>query len=181
MKDIKCKLFYKKSIDKNTLQKEIETYNILDKLKIPYMGAEHSEAPTIEALKEVESFLDVKICKNLFLCNTQKTKFYLLIMPGHKKFLTKKLSKQINSSRLSFANGEFMEEYLNISPGSLSIYGLIFDRDKKVNLVIDKDILKEEYLGFHPCVNTSTLKIKTSDIFEKLLQYTGHIPEFVEL
>ena len=174
-------LFNSKPSDDNSLQKEIETYDILDKLNIEYSGVEHNEAPTIEALREVEAFLEVKACKNLFLCNSQKTKFYLLIMPGDKKFLTKNLSKQINSARLSFADGSFMEKYLNITPGSLRIFGLIFDKELKVNLVIDKEALQDEYVGFHPCVNTTTLKIKSSDIIEKFLPYTGHEPTMVEL
>ena len=163
------------------LQIEVETYDTLDKLGISYTGVEHNEAPTIEALQEVETILGVKACKNLFLCNSQKTKFYLLIMPGDKKFVTKNLSKQINSARLSFADGSYMEELLNISPGSLSIFGLINDKEGKVNLVIDKEALDHEYVGFHPCVNTATLKVKSSDIIERFLPYTGHEPTMVEL
>lgn len=174
-------LFNSKPPEKGRLQKEIETYDILDNLNIEYTGVDHDEAPTIEALREVESFIGVKACKNLFLCNSQKTKFYLLIMPGDKKFITKNLSKQINSPRLSFAGGEFMEKYLNITPGSLSIFGLIFDKERNVNLVIDKEALEGEFTGFHPCVNTTTLKLKTSDIIEKFLPYTGHAPAIVEL
>ena len=169
-------LFNSRPSNGSRLQKEIETYNILDNLKIKYTGVD-----PIEALQEVDSFLGVKACKNLFLCNSQKTKFYLLIMPGDKKFITKILSKQINSSRLSFADGKFMEQYLNITPGSLSIFGLIYDKELNVNLVIDKEALKDEYVGFHPCVNTTTLKLKTSDIIEKFLPYTGHEPMIVEL
>ncbi|HAQ39447.1 MAG TPA: prolyl-tRNA synthetase associated domain-containing protein [Clostridiales bacterium] len=167
--------------DNERLKKEIETYEVLEKLNIAFMGVDHEEAATIEDLHEVESALDVKICKNLFLCNSQKTKFYLLIMPGDKKFLTKNLSKQINSSRLSFADGSFMEELLNITPGSLSILGLIFDKEHKVNLVIDKEVTEEEYFGCHPCINTSTLKVKTADIMNKFLTYTGHEPAMVQL
>lgn len=174
-------LFHSKPSDEGRLQKEIEIYNILDNLNIRYSGLDHNEAPTIESLQEVEIFLGVKACKNLFLCNSQKTIFYLLVMPGDKRFLTKNLSKQINSSRLSFADSSFMEKYLNITPGSLSIFGLVFDKEHKVNLVIDREVLKDEYVGFHPCVNTTTLKIKSSDIIEKFLTYTGHESTMVEL
>lgn len=174
-------LFYSKPSSESILQKEIETYEILDKLNIKYTGVNHQEAMTIESLQEAEKFLGVKACKNLFLCNSQKTKFYLLIMPGDKKFITKDLSKQVNCARLSFANGTFMEELLNITPGSLSIFGLIFDKKHKVNLIIDKEALEGEYVGFHPCVNTTTLKIKAMDITEKFLPYTGHEPIMVEL
>lgn len=177
----KFKLFYSKPQAGERLEKEIETYDLLDMLKVSYVGVDHSEASTLEELQEVEEFLDVKICKNLFLCNSQKTKFHLLIMPGDKKFLTKHLSKQINSSRLSFAEGKFMEDLLNIEPGSLSIFGLVYDKEKEVNLIIDREVLEEEYLGFHPCVNTASLKIKKADIIEKFLPYTGHKPAIVEL
>ncbi|RBP61334.1 Ala-tRNA(Pro) deacylase [Alkalibaculum bacchi] len=165
----------------NRLQKEIETYDLLNKLNIPFAGIDHQAAMTIEDLGDTESLLGISIAKNLFLRNSSKSKFYLLVMPGHKKFLTKNLSKQIESSRLSFADGSYMEEYLNITPGSCSILGLMFDKEHKVNLVIDKDIIDSEYLGCHPCVNTSSLKIKTSDIMEVFLPHTGHEAAIVEL
>lgn len=143
-------LFNSKPSCENRLQKEIETYDVLDKLNIHYTGVDHQEAMTIDSLADVDKFLGTRACKNLFLCNSQKNKFYLLILPGDKKFVTKDLSRQINSARLSFANGSFMEEFLNITPGSLSIFGLIFDREHKVNLVIDKDAFKDEFAGHKP-------------------------------
>lgn len=121
----------------------------------------------MEACEEVEKQLGVTICKNLFLCNRQKTNFYLLLMPGDKKFLTKDFSKQLGVSRLSFAEAEFMEKYLDITPGSVSVLGLINDTSRTVHLSIDKDLLKDEYIGCHPCINTSSLKIKTDDILNK--------------
>ena len=114
------------------------------------------------------------MCKNLFLRNQQKTCFYLLLMPGDKKFMTKILSKQLGISRLSFAEAEYMEEFLNITPGSVSVMGLMNDANHQVNLLIDQDILDAEYIGCHPCVNTSSMKIKTSDILEKFLKHTAH-------
>ncbi len=178
---IKSKTLFHSKPNESRLQKELDTYDILEKLEIPYAALDHEVAMTMEDLQEVEAALNVKVSKNLFLCNTQKTKFYMLIMPADKKFLTKNLSKQINSSRLSFADGSYMEELLNITPGSLSVFGLMFDKDNKVNLVIDKDVLGEEYFGCHPCINTSTLKIKTADILNKFLPYVVHEPTFVEL
>lgn len=173
-------IFNSKPID-NRLQKEIETYELLDKLNITYTGVDHEAALTIEDLYEVEKVLDVKVGKNLLLCNASKSNFYLLIMPGDKKFLTKNFSKQIGSSRLSFASGEHMEELLNITPGALSVLGLMFDKECKVNLAIDKEVLKDDFFGCHPCVNTSTIKIKTSDIINKFITYTGHDASIVEL
>ena len=165
------------------LDKEIRVYDLLDKLGIAYQRVDHEATMTMEACEEVDRILgdDTTICKNLFLCNRQKTDFYLLLMPGEKPFKTKFLSKQIGTARLSFADGEQMEEYLNITPGSLSLMGLIFDKEKKVHLVIDKEVLDEEYFGCHPCINTSTLLMKISDVKEKILPALGHEYQVVEL
>lgn len=156
------------------LEKEIRTYDFLDKLNIEYERVDHPAAETMEMCEEAEKALGVKICKNLFLCNRQKTVFYLLLMPGDKPFKTKDLSAQINSARLSFADGEMMEKYLDITPGSLSVLGLMNDKEREVTLLIDEDVLSEEYFGCHPCINTSSLKIKTSDATEKIIPATNH-------
>ncbi|KGK87792.1 aminoacyl-tRNA synthetase [Desulfosporosinus sp. HMP52] len=174
-------LYQSKPNEANRTKKEMDTYNLLDKLEISYFRLDHEETPSIEVCYEVEKLLGIEICKNLFLCNTQKTRFYLLMMPGRKKFRTKDLSRQINSSRLSFAEADDMEKYLNIVPGSVSVLGLMNDVNKCVTLLIDKDVLRDEFLGCHPCVNTSSLKIKTTDLLTKFLPYTGHEPTFVEL
>ena len=156
------------------LEKEMAVYDLLDKLNISYERVDHEVASTVEACHDVDNLLGIHICKNLFLCNSQRTAFYLLMMPGEKKFVTKDISKQIGSARLSFAEAEYMEQLLNITPGSVSIMGLMNDKEHKVQLLIDSDILKDEYIGCHPCINTSSLKLKTSDILEKFLPYTGH-------
>ena len=136
---------------------------------------------TMEACQGVDEILRIHMCKNLFLCNSQKTVFYLLLMPGEKKFKTKELSKQIGSARLSFASEEYMVKYLNIRPGSVSIMGLMNDKENRVNLLIDEDVLKEEFLGCHPCVNTASLRLKTKDVTEKFLPYVGHSYRVVHL
>ena len=156
------------------LEKEIRVYDLLDSLQIPYLRTDHGVADTMEACNKIDAVLDVLICKNLFLCNTQKTKFYLLMMPGDKKFKTKDLSKQINSARLSFADAEYMERYLDITPGSVSIMGLMNDKDNQVQLLIDEEVLKGEYLGCHPCVNTSSIRIRTNDIMDIFLPAVHH-------
>ena len=162
-------------------EKEGLCYDALESLNIPYQRVSHEEIGTIEGTFEIAEVLGVKIAKNLFLCNSQKTDFYLLVMPGEKPFKTKFLSPQLGCSRLSFAPSEFMEEYLGCTPGSASVLGLIFDRQIKVRLIIDKDLLKDEYFGCHPCLNSSSLKIKMSDILEKFLPNFHHTPTFVEL
>ena len=156
------------------LPREIRTYDFLDALGIEYKRTDHEPANNMEACNEIDAVLGVIICKNLFLCNRQKTNFYLLMMPGDKKFKTKELSSQIHSARLSFAGPEDMLKYLDIEPGAVSIMGLMNDKDKKVQLLIDEDVLEDEYLGCHPCVCTSSLKLKTKDVIEKYLPATGH-------
>ena len=147
------------------LEKEMRVYDLLDQLGISYLRTDHEAAGTMEDCNEIDRILDVLICKNLFLCNRQKTKFYLLMMPGDKPFKTKELSAQIHSARLSFAPEEYMEEYLDITPGSVSIMGLMNDTDNQVQLLVDEEVLQGEFLGCHPCVNTSSLKLGTKDVF----------------
>ncbi len=163
------------------LPREVRTYDLLDSLGIKYLRTDHERTDTMEECNEVDAILGVVICKNLFLCNKQKTSFYLLMMPGEKKFKTKELSAQIKSSRLSFANAEDMLKYLDIEPGSVSIMGLMNDKDHAVQLLIDEDVLKDEYLGCHPCVNTSSLKMRTEDIITRFLPAVGHDYKSVKL
>lgn len=156
------------------LPKEMAVYSLLDELSIPYERVDHAVTETMEACENIDMLLDVSMCKNLFLRNRQKTAFYLLMMPGKKKFKTKDVSKQLGTSRLSFAEAEYMEQYLNITPGSVSVLGLMNDSNHAVHLVIDKELLDNEYIGCHPCINTSSLKIRTEDILNIFLKHTGH-------
>ncbi|WP_077611621.1 prolyl-tRNA synthetase associated domain-containing protein [Clostridium sp. Marseille-P2415] len=163
------------------LPKEIRTYDLLDKLKIPYSRLDHSPLPTIEACRDIDALLDIDICKNLFLRNAQKTDFYLLLLPGGKKFRTAVLSKQIGSARLSFAEPEFMAEFLDITPGSVSVLGLMNDKNRRVRLLIDKDVISHEFFGCHPCINTSSLRLKTADLLDKFLPAIGYEYTLVDL
>ncbi len=121
------------------------------------------------------------ICKNLFLCNRQRTRFYLLMMPGDKVFRTKELSAQIGSSRLSFGEAVYMEKYLHTSPGSVSVMGLLHDTEGRVQLLMDRDILRGAFLGCHPCMNTSSIRLRTEDLLKKFLPAVGHTPVYVDL
>ena len=163
------------------LAKEVRVYDLLDSLNISYQRIDHEAAMTMEACAAVDEVLEATICKNLLLCNRQKTDFYLLLMPGDKPFKTKDLSAQIGSSRLSFADGAFMEQFLDITPGSLSVLGLMNDADHRVRLLIDRDLLGGEFIGCHPCINTSSLRLRTADLMEKIIPAMGHEPTFVEL
>ena len=163
------------------LPKEQRVYALLDALGIEYSRVDHEPAMTMEACIAVDEALGAPMCKNLLLCNRQCTDFYLLLMPGGKPFKTSVLSKQIGSSRLSFADGSYMEQFLDITPGSLSVLGLMNDRDHRVRLLIDADVLAGEYIGVHPCINTSSLRIRTQDLMEKLIPEMGHAPTMVTL
>lgn len=165
----------------NRLKKELRVYDLLDKLGIDYLRVDHEALATMEACKAVDDLLEVNMCKNLFLCNSQKTNFYLLLMPGEKKFKTKDLSKQIGSARLSFASPEDMEKYLDITPGSVSVMGLMNDKEGSVQLLIDQDLMKEQYLACHPCINTSSIKLTMEDLLNKFLPSIKHTPNIVNL
>ncbi len=161
------------------LEKERRVYDLLDKLGVPYQRIDHEAAMTMEACAAIDAVLDATICKNLLLCNRQNTEFYLLLMPGDKPFKTKTLSHQIGSSRLSFAGAEYMEQFLDITPGSLSILGLMNDTDNRVQLLIDEDVLKGAFFGCHPCINTSSLRLSTKDLTERIIPALGHSPRLV--
>ncbi len=163
------------------LPREVRVYDLLDELGIEYLRVDHEPATTMEACEAIDEAIGTLMCKNLFLCNRQKTRFYLLLMPGDKKFKTKELSSQINSARLSFAEAEDMLKYLDIEPGAVSVMGLMNDKDHAVTLLIDEDVKAGEFIGCHPCVCTSSLKIKTSDILGKFLKAVGHEPQIVHL
>ena len=173
--------FGRPATNEGRLDKEIRCYDLLDSLGIEYGRVDHEPAMTMEACIAVDEALGATMCKNLMLCNRQCTVFYMLLTPGEKVFKTSELSKKIGSSRLSFAKGEYMEQFLDITPGSLSILGLMNDKEKQVNLLIDEDVLKGEYIGVHPCMNTSSLRIRTSDMMEKLIPAMGHEPTIVSL
>ena len=163
------------------LQKEIAVYDLLDSLSISYDRVDHQAMMTIAQCEEVDKSLGISICKNLFLCNQQKTKFYLLMMPGMKKFVTKEVCKLIPSPRLSFANETYMEELLNITPGSVSVMGLMNYKENRVKLLIDREVAEAEYLGCHPCINTSSLKMKTTDVLERFLPAVGHEYQILDI
>lgn len=156
------------------LEKEIRVYDLLDSLDVWYQRIDHEAAYTMDACLEIDEALQATICKNLFLCNRQKTAFYLLLIRDDKVFKTKEISRQIGSSRLSFASPDDMRKYLDITPGSVSIMGLMNDKENAVRLLVDEDVLKGEYIGFHPCINTSSLKLRTADVFGPVLRAMHH-------
>lgn len=163
------------------MKKEQNVYELLDRLGISYEYVDHAPAMTMEDCEDVDRVLDATMCKNLFLCNRQKTKFYLLMIAHDKKFLTKEISAQIGSARLSFGSAEDMESLIDITPGSVSVLGLMYDKDHKVQLLIDEELLDAEYFGAHPCVNTTSLRLCMKDVLQVFLPEVGHEPISVRL
>ena len=161
------------------LEREIRVYDFLDDHGIEYWRTDHAPADTMEVCSEIDAVLGATICKNLFLCNRQETAFYLLMIPDTKVFHTKDLSAQIGSARLSFAKPEYMEKFLDITPGSVSVLGLMNDKEHQVKLLIDEEVLDSEYFGCHPCINTSSLRMRTVDLIEKVLPAMEH--DFVKV
>lgn len=165
----------------NRMEQEKDTYDLLDELSVEFLGTDHPPADTMAVCEERAKVLNTRICKNLFLCNRQENTFYLLCMPADKQFKTSIVSGQLGVSRLHFAPEEFMKRYLNLCPGSVSIMGLMYDTENHVNLLIDEDLKEQEYFACHPCINTSSIKFKTSELFNKLLPNMRHQPRFVKL
>lgn len=165
----------------NRLSKEIRTYDFLDKLNIEYQRIDHEPAMTMEVCAEIDKTLKAMICKNLFLCNRQETNFYLLMIPADKKFKTKDLSAQLGVSRLSFGKEKYMENFLDITPDSVSVMGLMNDTENNVRLIIDEDVFKDEYFGCHPCINTSSIRLRMSDLTDTILPAMNHTPTIVHL
>lgn len=164
------------------LPRELRTYDLLDSLQISYERVDHDALPTIEACQHVDELLGTPMCKNLFLRNAQKTAFYLLLLPGEKKFKTAALSKQIGSARLSFAEPEFMQQLMDLTPGSVTVLGLMNDTEHKVRLLIDREVIENhDFIGCHPCINTSSLKLKTQDLITKILPAIHHDYTLVDL
>lgn len=163
------------------LDKEMKSYEVLEKLGIPFKRLDHEAIGTVEGCEAIEKKLDMPIYKNLFLCNSKKEQYYLLMMRGKKTFKSSSIAKQIGSTRLSFGTPDVLEDYLNLTPGSVSLLGLIFDTTHRVKVLLDESILQETYIGCHPCINTSSLKISRAELLEKFLAYTGHEPTFVKI
>ena len=163
------------------IPQEVRCYDFLDALGVEYLRVDHEAADTMEVCQERAAALQTRICKNLFLCNRQVTTFYMLVMPADKPFKTSVVSPQLGVARLHFADETYMSEFLDLHPGSVSILGLMNDSENRVRLLMDRDLKEQEWFACHPCINTSSLKFKTADLFEKVIPAMHHVPTFIEL
>lgn len=148
---------------------------------VNYEKFSHEAVSSIDECRKIEETIGAEICKNLLIRNTPGTAYFLLSMKGNKPFVTKDISKKLCVSRLSFVSAEEMQTLVDTAPGSLGIFSLLFDKDKKIRFAADRDLLENEFICFHAGINTCTLKIKTADVFEKLLPLIGVEAEFIEV
>lgn len=156
-------------------------YDTLNELNIPFQKIDNEAITSMEECEDVENALGVEIRKSIFLCNRTKSEFYLLVMPSKKRFNTKMFSEKVVCSRTSFASTEHLKSVLGLTPGSITIMGLVNDRSHTVQLVIDSEIVNEEWFGCNAGLNTSHIKLKTRDLLDIFLKHTGHKPIVVKL
>ncbi len=175
------KTIYDSRPSEKRIPKEERCYDLLERLDVPFQRIDHEAVDTIEGCEEIEKLLGIRICKNLFLTNSKRDQYYLLMLPGEKQLVTRELAKKIGSTRLSFGAPEKMAKLLELTPGSVSVLGLMNDTENAVKLLIDRDIIDSEYFGCHPAINTSSLRLKTSDLLERLLPAMKHTPVIVEI
>lgn len=145
----------------------------LNELSIAYTMLEHQPIMTMAEGEAIANALGVKACKNLFLVNRYGEHF-LPLLSGEKRLDTKSIAKQIGSSHLSFASAYDLQDYLSVEQGAVSVLALMFDEDKRVKLIIDQDVVNQEFIGCHPCVNTCSLKLRTKDVLNRFMPAVGH-------
>jgi Ala-tRNA(Pro) deacylase len=159
---------------------EQEVYDVLDKLDIPYRRYEHEAVYTIKELDNQDIDFHGEHCKNLFVRNRKGNVHYLIVVEGSKRVDLKKISEQIGSTPLSFASEERLYKHLELKPGSVTPMGLINDRDKKVIVVIDKDLMSLDSIGVHPNVNTATITLSYENL-QKFLKWCQNKVQYVEI
>ena len=160
---------------------EQRVYDLLDELNIPYERVAHDAAYDMGACVVISKVLGVRICKNLLLTPRNRSAFYLLAMPDDLPFRTADFSKIIGSSRLSFATEEDLRDLLGVQIGSASVLGLMNDTEHRVTLAMERRVADAEWFGCHPCRNTSSLRLKTSDLLHVFLPHIGCTPVIVDL
>lgn len=152
----------------------------LDELSIPYELARHDKLYSIEECARAEEMLGAKMPKNLLLTTTNRSAYALLVMNGSTPFKTGVVSKNTGYSRLSFATEEDIGQLLGTYPGAVSPFGMMFDTELKVECLIDRELLCEEYLLFHPLDNARSVKILTKDLTDVFLPATGHKARYID-
>lgn len=154
--------------------------DILGQLKIKWERFGHPPVFTLEESARFWQNHGGAHCKNLFIRNYRGNHHYLVIVRGDKKVDLRRLTGQLEEDRLSFASPERLKRFLGLSPGAVSPFGLINDRQKAVVVVVDRDLMDESELNFHPNVNTATIKISKDD-FLRFLEWSGQKVIYLEM
>lgn len=160
------------AVTKSPLQKKV--YKTLDELQIPYERVDTDEAITMDDCTAIDQKLDMKMVKTLFLCNRQRSCFFLFVTCGDKPFRSKEFSQALGISRVSFAPAELMDEMLQTKVGAATVFSALVDPGRKINIVIDRDVLKEKYYGCSDGTTTGYLKIETEAVLHRFLPFTNH-------
>ena len=156
-------------------------YAFLNERGISYRKMDHEAVHTIEDCAAIDAELHSVTAKNYFLATKHRDRFYLCLVRPNARFKSVDISRQIASTRLSFAEEEHLARLLHVFPGAVSPMGLIFDEGKEVALLVDSGLRDVESIAFHPCDNTATLAMSGRDFFGAFLPAVGHDPRYVEI
>jgi len=157
-----------------------ELYSLLESLGITYQYHEHPEAPTVEEAMKYWAGIDSGHCKNIFLRNHKGNRHYLVILYYKCQLNILDLEQKLHQGKLTFASEKRLMQYLGLTPGSVSPFGLINDKSHHVHLFLDKNLLKQERFSFHPNINTASLII-SREYFIRFLDHCGNSYEFIDL
>jgi len=161
-------------------ENEKQVYDVLNQLKIPYTQYEHIPVYTIQQLDELNMDMKGKHCKNLFVRNDKGDKHYLIIVSHEKRADLKSIAVQIGSSRLGFASEERLMKHLGLTPGAVTPFGLLNDKEKKVTVLVDEDLKNSIHICFHPNVNTATVSIMYDDLL-KFIKWRGNEFRYIKI
>ena len=164
---------------KTELQEKV--YKTLDSLEISYERVDTDEAITMEDCVLIDEKLKMKMVKTLFLCNRQQTLFYLFITVGDKPFRSKDFSTALDISRVSFAPAELMDKMLGTKIGAATVFSSLLPSAEDVQIIFDRDVLKEEFYGCSDGTTTGYMKIKTEDIIHKVLRFAKRSHSVIEV
>lgn len=158
-----------------------KTYAALSRLNISYQRVETDEAITMEDCVQIDAKLQMKMVKTLFLCNRQQIAFYLFITTGDKQFRSKDFSNALEVARVSFAPAELMESMLGTKIGAATVFSALLETAQDVQIVFDKDVVKEDWYGCSDGTTTGYMKVKTEQIIHQFLPYTKHTLTIIEV
>lgn len=156
--------------------KEEEAYSLLEELGIAYERLDHRP---ITSVQDLDFTLPGQQVKNLVLKNKKSRQFYLVILHDEKQANLANLADSLGENRLSFANDEQLENLLHVPAGTVTPFGLLFDTEKKIQVIVDAAVDQTATVSFHPFINSTTLNITYRD-FERLIAFLGHSIRIVD-